>query len=118
MRKAAYHCLANQVPVETACHVIRSVLKEISATMVDCLPNPTTENQFAYELGVISDLQVGEVLVKPTRQDSRISRESHGFWQFLQTHGRETQCSRIFVDGEYNLFRYFYFSPMICTDIS
>ena len=31
---------------------------------MDCLPNPTTVSQFAYELGVISDLQVGEVLVK------------------------------------------------------
>ena len=53
-----------QVPVETTCHVICSVVKEISATTVDCLPNPTTVSQFAYELGVISDLQVGEVLVK------------------------------------------------------
>ena len=57
--KAAYRCLSNQVPVETTCHVIRSVVKEISAPAVDCLPNPTTVSQFAYELGVISDLQVG-----------------------------------------------------------
>ena len=64
VRKAAYHCLSNQVPDETTCHVIRSVVKEISATTIDCLPNPTTVSQFAYELGVISDVQVGEVLVK------------------------------------------------------
>ena len=33
-----------------------------------------------------------------TCQVSRITRESHGFWQFLKAHGRETQCSRIFVN--------------------
>ena len=33
-----------------------------------------------------------------SRQLSRISRESHGFWQFLKAHGRETQSSRIFVN--------------------
>ena len=51
VRKAAYHCLANQFTVETPCHVIRSVVKDISATTVDCLPNPTTVTHFAYELG-------------------------------------------------------------------
>ena len=56
--------MANQVPVETTCHVICSVVKEMSAAAVKCLPNQTTVSQFAYELGVISDLQVGEVLVK------------------------------------------------------
>ena len=33
-----------------------------------------------------------------TCQVSRITCESHGFWQFLKAHGRETQCSRIFVN--------------------
>ena len=33
-----------------------------------------------------------------TRQVSRITRESHGFWQFLKAHSRETQYSRIFVN--------------------
>ena len=50
VRKTGYYCLANQVPVETTCHVIRSVVKEISATTVYCLPNATTVRQFAYEL--------------------------------------------------------------------
>ena len=36
VRKAAYHCLSNQVPVETTCNIICSVVKEISATTVDC----------------------------------------------------------------------------------
>ena len=36
--------------------------------------------------------------VAQTCQVSRITRESHGFWQFLKAHGRETQCSRIFVN--------------------
>ena len=33
-----------------------------------------------------------------TCQVSRITRESHGFWQFLKAHGRDAQCSRIFVN--------------------
>ena len=33
-----------------------------------------------------------------TCQVSRITRESHGFWQFLKAHGRGRQCSRIFVN--------------------
>ena len=33
-----------------------------------------------------------------TCQVSRITRESHGFWQFIKAHGREAQCSRIFVN--------------------
>ena len=36
--------------------------------------------------------------IHQSRQLSRISRESHGFWQFLKAHGRETQSSRIFVN--------------------
>ena len=36
--------------------------------------------------------------LRQTCQVSRITRESHGFWQFLKAHGRETQCSRIFVN--------------------
>ena len=36
--------------------------------------------------------------VEQTCQVSRITRESRGFWQFLKAHGRETQCSRIFVN--------------------
>ena len=36
----------------------------MSASTVDCLPNPTTVSQFAYELGVISDLQVEDVMAK------------------------------------------------------
>ena len=38
------------------------------------------------------------LLSHQSRQLSRISRESHGFWQFLKAHGRETQSSRIFVN--------------------
>ena len=50
--------------IETTCHLIRSAVKEMSASTVDCLPNPTTVSQFAYELGVISDLQVEDVMAK------------------------------------------------------
>ena len=39
-----------------------------------------------------------EKVVQQTRQVSRITREGHGFWQFIKAHGRVTQCSRIYVN--------------------
>ena len=36
--------------------------------------------------------------IRQTSQVSRVTRDSHGCWQFLKAHGRETQCSRIFVN--------------------
>ena len=54
-----------------------------------------------------------------TGQVSRITRESHGCWQFLQAHGRETMLTDMceshgmLWSGNTNFFRYFYFSPTI-----
>ena len=62
-RKAAYHCLNNQVPVETISCVISNIVSELSDVTLDFLPDKKTISQCAYELGVISDIQVGEVLV-------------------------------------------------------
>ena len=47
---------------------------------------------------VIVQYRLNIVIIIQTRQVSQITRESHGFWQFLKAHGRETQCSRIFVN--------------------
>ena len=55
-RKAAYQCIENQV--------ISGIIRELAQQEVDFLPDKSTISQFAHELGVISDLQVGEVLVK------------------------------------------------------
>ena len=43
-------------------NVIKAVLEHLGNVTVDCLPDPLTVSYFAYELGIISDLQVGEIL--------------------------------------------------------
>ena len=62
-RNAAYQCLENQVPVEATSQVISGIIRELAQQEVDFLPDKSTISQFTHELGVISDLQVGEVLV-------------------------------------------------------
>ena len=42
--------------------VIKAVLEHLGNVTVDCLPDPRTVSYFAYELGIISDLRVGEIL--------------------------------------------------------
>ena len=49
-------------PVSSICNVIEAVLEHLGNVTVDCLPDPRTVSYFAYELGIISDLQVGEIL--------------------------------------------------------
>ena len=62
-RKASYQCLENQVPVEATSRVISgSITRELVQYEVDFLHEKSTISQFAQDLGVISDLQVGEVL--------------------------------------------------------
>ena len=56
-RKAIYYCLEYNVPINSVCPTIRAVLKDIP---VDFLPDPSTVSYFIYELGIMSDLQVGE----------------------------------------------------------
>ena len=63
-RKAAYNCLLNQVPVEATGTVIRNVVKEITGLTVDEKADAATVSQFAYELGVLNDVQVCETIMK------------------------------------------------------
>ena len=49
------------MPVSSGCNVIEAVLEHLGNVTVDCLPDPRTVSYFAYELGIISDLQVGEI---------------------------------------------------------
>ena len=53
----------NQVPVEVTSQVISGINRELAQQKIDFLPDKLTISQFAHELGVISDLQAGEVLV-------------------------------------------------------
>ena len=62
IRKAIYHCLIQQVPVEAAVGVIEDVIKERTGTTINFLPDKTTVSQMAYELGVLSDTQTGDIL--------------------------------------------------------
>ncbi|XP_074657147.1 uncharacterized protein LOC141910312 [Tubulanus polymorphus] len=62
-RRAAYLCLQSQVSVEQVGNVIDGVLKNLTPYSVDKKPDASTVSYFSYELGVLSDLQVAEVLV-------------------------------------------------------
>ena len=59
-RKAAYRCLLEQVPVYSTASVICSVVKEVTGLTVKEKADPTTVSQFAYELGVMNDIQIVE----------------------------------------------------------
>ena len=46
----------------TECNVINAILFELAGTTVDSLPQSSTVSQCVYELGIISDIQVSEVM--------------------------------------------------------
>ena len=60
--KTIYSRLEYHVPVANICKVIKAVLEQLAGQTVDLLPQPSTVSYFAYELGVISDIQIGEVM--------------------------------------------------------
>uniref|UniRef100_A0A2C9LZ33 Uncharacterized protein n=1 Tax=Biomphalaria glabrata TaxID=6526 RepID=A0A2C9LZ33_BIOGL len=61
-RKCLYACLESQVPVEKAGHLVRYILNELTQISVSKIPAPSTVAQMAYEMGIISNLQVAEAL--------------------------------------------------------
>lgn len=63
LRQAIYKCLENQVPVESVSEVISFIVSSLTKCTITCLPDKTTVSQMAYEMGVLSDLRVGEVVV-------------------------------------------------------
>ena len=58
--KAVYCCLEYYVPITNISPVIEGDLRELAGVMVTRLPNPCTVT-CAYELGILSDLQVGKI---------------------------------------------------------
>ncbi|XP_065652716.1 uncharacterized protein LOC136079999 [Hydra vulgaris] len=66
IRKCIYMCLLNQVPIKNAGQVIRFVVEELTGSHALYVPRPTQTAQMAYELGVISDIQVAEHLYYST----------------------------------------------------
>ena len=61
-RKAIYYCLQYGVPVTHVCDVINAILFELPGITVDSLPHSSTVSQCVYELGIISDIQVSEIM--------------------------------------------------------
>ena len=61
-RKAINYCLEHHVPITSICPVIEAVLDQMAGLKITALPEPCTVSYLAYELGVLSDLQVGEIM--------------------------------------------------------
>ncbi|XP_055880365.1 uncharacterized protein LOC106063498 [Biomphalaria glabrata] len=61
-RKCLYACLESQVPVEKAGLLVRYILNELTHISIVKIPAPSTTAQMAYEMGIISDLQLAEAL--------------------------------------------------------
>lgn len=60
--KALYCCLEYYVPIGHMYPVIEGVLRELACFKISSLPDPSIHSYCAYELGVFSYLQVGEVM--------------------------------------------------------
>ena len=62
VRKAIYHCISSQVPVEKVGELINSIIHEITGRQLEQVPSRSTVCRIAREMSVISSLQVGEAL--------------------------------------------------------
>lgn len=62
IRLCMYQCLQSGVPVEKASELIKFIACHLCKTDLGPMPAVSTTAQFAYELGVISDIQVAEAL--------------------------------------------------------
>ena len=61
-RKCIYNCILNQVPVETTGQLIQDIVKTITDMKMDTHADPSTVSQCAYELGILAEIQVAEVI--------------------------------------------------------
>ena len=59
-RKVVYTCLEYQVPLTSIGPVVTAAIQELGGQIIDHFPDPSSFSNFTYELGIISDLQVGE----------------------------------------------------------
>ena len=57
-----YCCLEHHVLITSTCPVIEVVLKQMAGLKVTSLPEPCTVSYLVYELGALSDLQVGDIM--------------------------------------------------------
>jgi hypothetical protein len=63
VRKAYYRCLEHQVPVEAVRSLVKHVVEDTTGVVIDEMPSVGTISNMAYEMGVVSDIYVGQVLM-------------------------------------------------------
>ncbi|KAK0050238.1 PiggyBac transposable element-derived protein 1 [Biomphalaria pfeifferi] len=63
-RKCIYSCIMHQVPFEKTCSLIKFIVHELTGISFTALPCTGTISNMALELGILSDLQVGELMFK------------------------------------------------------
>lgn len=73
IRKCMYMCLSNQVPIHKSGLIIEFVSRELCGIQMSSVPGPSTASLMAYEMGVISDLQIGELLFQAQDGTATIS---------------------------------------------
>ena len=66
IRKALYRCLQHQVPVEAASSLVQQIVSDMTGVTITEMPSVGTISNMAYEMGVISDIHAGQILMKET----------------------------------------------------
>lgn len=62
LRLCVYECLLHNVSVTNVCHLIHYICKTLLNKVLSDLPCMATVSQMAYEVGILSDIQVGCIL--------------------------------------------------------
>ena len=63
VRRACYRCLEHQVPVEAVRSLVKHVVEDTTGVVIDEMPSVGTISNMAYEMGVVNDIYVGQVLM-------------------------------------------------------
>ena len=63
VRKACYRCLEHQVPVEPVSSLVKPVVEDTTGVVIVEMPSVGTISNMAYEMGVVIDIYVGQVLM-------------------------------------------------------
>ena len=62
IRKTVYNCLLNHIPIASIPSIVRYTLKQMTDIDLTSTPCRTTVTNMAFEIAVMSDLQLGEIL--------------------------------------------------------
>ena len=91
MRKVVYTCLEYQVPLTSIGPVVTAAIQELGGQIIDHLPYPSSISYITYELGIISDLEVGEIIY--TNDNITLS------WDSTTVDGNHINETRITIPG-------------------